>query len=106
MVFQVYHPEQEPNLFRRKQPVVALTKTSIRLNKAAFDKINDEYQYLELAYDDQTQTIRLRKANKGFPVENRKINCKGFFKHFGIDVQGKFLARYDDQEKAFYINIG
>jgi len=104
LAFIVFHPEQEIRLVRRRQPIVTLSKNAIKLNKMALDKLNSDT--IEVAYDPDLRLIRLRAAKKGFPVEKKKISGRAFFKHFNIDVQGKFPARYDEKGQCLLVDIG
>lgn len=101
--FIVFHPEQEIKLIRRRQPIVTLTKNTIKLNKLALDKLQSDI--IEVAYDPEQHIIRLRAAKKGFQVEKKKISGRAFFKHFNIEVLGKFPARYDENEQCLLVNI-
>ncbi|MEW6726488.1 hypothetical protein ACP3TJ_12155 [Desulforudis sp. 1088] len=103
MAFEVFHPEQDIRLVRRRQPIVTLSKSAIKLNKMALDKLNAET--VELAFDPATRVIRLKPAAKGFAIEKKKISSKGFFKYFGIDAQGKFPVRVDESDRSIYIDI-
>ena len=103
MPFEVFLPEQEAALFRRKTPVVAISKNSIRLNKTAYEKLSAES--VELAYDRDGNAIRVRRADSGFKIQNKKITSKGFFKHFGLSLNGKFLARYSEEESSLVISL-
>ncbi|MDI6906171.1 MAG: hypothetical protein QMC81_01610 [Thermoanaerobacterales bacterium] len=104
MAFIVFHPEQELKLIRRRQPIVTLSRGAIKLNKMALDKLNSDT--VEVAYDPELQLIRLRAAKKGFPIEKKKISGRAFFKHFNIDVLGKFPARYDEKGQCLLVDIG
>ncbi|MDA8096815.1 MAG: hypothetical protein C4575_00010 [Desulforudis sp.] len=103
MAFEVFLPEQEAALFRRKQPVVAISKNSIRLNKTAYEKLAAES--VELAYDRDVNAIRVRRSDSGFKIQNKKITSKGFFKHFGLNLNGKFLAKYIEQDRSLVITL-
>lgn len=103
MAFEVFLPEQEAALFRRKQPVVAISKNSIRLNKTAYERLGAES--VELAYDRLHNVIRLKKVEHGFKIQNKKITSKGFFRHFGLRASGKFLAKYDPEEESLLIEL-
>lgn len=103
MTFEVFFPEQETALFRRKQPVVAIAKSSIRLNKTAYEELGAET--VELAYDRQRETIRIKKVAQGFKIQNKKITSKGFFRHFGINVKGRFLAQYDPESESLLVEL-
>lgn len=103
MTFEVFSPEQETSLFRRKQPVVAIAKNSIRLNKTAYEQLGAES--VELAFDRQSNTIRLTKVAQGFKIQNKKITSKGFFRHFDIRASGRFLAQYDPENESLLIEL-
>lgn len=102
LAFEVYKPRGEKT---EKAPVVSFSKSSIVLNNVAREKLNS--QNVELAYDDETKMVRIRAVeNGGMQIKKTKVFGKGFFKHFGINPQGKCEASFNEQERALYVNIG
>ena len=101
MVFEIYKPRGEKT---EKVPTVSFSKSSIVLNSIAREKLNS--QQVELSYDNETKMVRIRAIeNGGMQIKKTKVFGKGFFKYFGINPLGKCEARYDEQERALYINI-
>lgn len=101
MAFEVYRPRGEK---QEKAPIVSLSKTSIVLNNVAREKLGTNR--IELAYDRDSQTIRIRAVEDGgMEVRKTKVFGKGFFNQFRITKKGKFEARYDPGERALYVPI-
>lgn len=100
MAFEVYKPRGEK---AEKLPLVSLSKNSIVLNKTAREKLQAEN--VELAFDRETNTIRIRSSKDGQIIKKTKVFARGFFNHFGIDKKGKFTARYSEDENALYVNL-
>lgn len=100
MVFEVYRPRGQKT---PKLPMVTLSKNSIVLNKQAREKLNTEK--VELAYDRETNIIRIKAAQDGQSIKKTKVFSKGFFNHFNIATKGKFTADYDEQENALYVDL-
>lgn len=100
MAFEVYKPrgERVPKL-----PLVTISKNSIVLNKHAREKL--EAEKVELAYDKENNTIRIKASEEGQGIKKTKVFARGFFNHFGINKKGKFTARYDEQENAIYVEL-
>lgn len=100
MAFEIYKPRGERI---QKEIIVSLSKNSIVLNKQAREKLQAEK--IELAYDKDTNTIRIKVAEEGQVVKKTKVFARGFFNNFGIDKKGKFAARYDEIENALYVEL-
>lgn len=101
MAFEIYKPRGEK---QEKAPIVSLSKTSIVLNNVARDKLATNR--IELAYDPENQTIRIRAVDEGgMEVRKTKVFGKGFFNQFNINKKGKFEARYEQAERSLYIKI-
>jgi len=100
MAFEIYKPrgERVPKL-----PLITISKNSIVLNKHAREKLS--INRVELAFDPETNIIRIKASNNGQNIKKTKVFGRGFFNHFGITVKGKFPAEYDENEKALYVNI-
>ncbi len=100
MTFEVYKPrgERVPKL-----PLVTISKNSIVLNKHAREKLNTEK--VELAYDQETNTIRVKATDDGQNIKKTKVFSRGFFNHFNIAAKGKFSAKYDEKENALFVNL-
>ncbi len=101
MAFEVYKPRGEKV---EKAPIVSFSKSSIVLNNVSREKLNS--RHVELAYDGETKTVRIRAVDDGgMQIKKTKVFGKGFFKHFGINPRGKCEARFDEQERALYVDI-
>ncbi|MCL6560225.1 MAG: hypothetical protein K6U74_15810 [Firmicutes bacterium] len=101
MGFEVYKPRGERS---EKVPLITLSKTSLVLNSVAREKLGTNR--IELAFDRDTQTIRVRAVEEGgMEIKKTKVFGKGFFNQFGITQKGKFEARFDPQERALYATI-
>ncbi|MCL6634913.1 MAG: hypothetical protein K6T29_04005 [Peptococcaceae bacterium] len=100
MAFEVYKPrgERVP-----KMPLVTISKNSIVLNKHAREKLNTEK--VELAYDRESKTIRIKAAEEGQNIKKTKVFSRGFFNYFKIAARGKYQAVYDEKEKALFVNL-
>lgn len=101
MAFEIYKPRGEriPKL-----PLVTISKNSIVLNKHAREKL--EAERVELAYDRETNMIRIKATEDGQNIKKTKVFSRGFFNHFNITVKGKYQAKYDEKENALYVNLG
>lgn len=99
MAFEVYKPRFE------KEATVAISKNHLTLNKKLMAKLDTKY--IELAYDPDTKTIRIKPSNNenGLILNKNKIGARGFFKQFNIEQKGKYSAVYEDNEKALYVRI-
>jgi hypothetical protein len=100
MSFEVYKPRGEK---ADKIPLVSLSKNSIVLNKTSREKLNAES--IELAFDSDTNTIRIVGSADGQTLKKTKVFAKGFFNHFGINKKGKFQANYDETENALFVEL-
>lgn len=100
MAFEVYKPRGEKV---GKLPLVSLSKNSIVLNKTAREKLKAEN--VELAFDRETNTIRIRASKDGQIVKKTKVFARGFFNHFGLDKKGRFTASYEENENALYVDL-
>jgi len=100
MAFEVYKPRGEK---MEKIPLVSLSKNSIVLNKTSREKLQTEN--VELAYDRETKTIRIKAVAEGQVIRKTKLFARGFFKHFGINEKGKFPAEYNAEESALYVKL-
>ncbi len=100
MAFEIYKPrgERVPKL-----PLVTLSKNSIVLNKHAREKLNTEK--VELAYDNDTNTIRIRATEDGQNIKKTKVFSRGFFNHFNILTKGKFKAKYDGMLNSLLVDL-
>jgi len=101
MAFEVYKPRGEKT---EKASVVSFSKSSIVLNNVSREKLNSPN--VELAYDEETKTVRIRGVDDGgMQIKKTKVFARGFFKHFGINPRGKREARFDEKERALYVDI-
>ena len=105
MSFEVYRPRIRATT-KAKASVVRLSKLSLVLNKVAREKLNNP-EYLELAFDSDASTIRIRPADKvgGVSVKKTKVTAKGFFESFKISDIGNYIADYNAEENALYVKI-
>jgi hypothetical protein len=105
MAFEIYHPRMRATT-KAKNPVVRLSKNSIVLNKVARGQLNNP-EYLELAFDKETGSIRIKPADKtgGVQVKKTKVYAKGFFERFEIKEVGTYIADYNAEENALYVKI-
>jgi hypothetical protein len=105
MSFEVYKPRSKG---KEKTPklIVSLSKNSIVLAKPVREKLQHP-EYLELAYDSESATIRIRPTTRdqGVPIQKSKISAKSFYDHFDVSIYGKFFAEYNSEEKALYVSL-
>lgn len=100
MTFEVYKPRGER---AEKAPIVSFSKTSIVFNNVAREKLDTEA--IELAFDINTNTMRIKATDKGMNIKKTKVFGKGFFNQFGINKKGKFVAEFNPDERALYVNL-
>lgn len=100
MAFEVYKPRGEK---ADKVALVSLSKNSIVLNKVSREKLQAEN--VELAFDQDTKTIRIKAAAEGQAIKKTKMFARGFFNHFGINIKGKFPAIFNEEENALYVKL-
>lgn len=101
MAFEVYRPRGEKP---EKAPQVSFSKNSIVLNNVAREKLGSNN--VELAYDRETNTIRIRALPEGgMQIKKTKVFGKGFYNHFKIYPRGKFEAIFDEKERALYVKL-
>lgn len=100
MAFEVYKPRGER---AEKAPIVSLSKNSIVLNNVAREKL--AYDRIELAYDSETNTVRIKASENGVLMKKTKVFGKGFFNQFGITQRGKFAASFNPDERALYVEL-
>lgn len=101
MAFEIYKPRGER---AEKAPMVSFSKSSIVLNNVAREKL--KAQHVELAYDKDTNLVRIRAVDDGgMQIKKTKVFGKGFFKHFGVNPRGKYEARFDDADQSLYVKI-
>ncbi|MDH7578815.1 MAG: hypothetical protein QHH75_13605 [Bacillota bacterium] len=101
MAFEVYQPRGER---KSKLPIVSLSKNSLVMNKQAREQLKAE-DSIELAYDRDANVIRIRASEDGLAIKKTKVFAKGFYNYFGITKTGKFVARYDENENALYVDL-
>lgn len=104
MVFEVYVPKRRKSK-ADPQPLVKLSKSSIVLDKVS--RATLKCDLLELAYNAQSKSIRIRPGTEqtGLPLLKTKLNARGFFKEFNITDTGKYIAKYDENENALYVQL-
>lgn len=99
-MFEVYKPR---GVRVQKLPLVTISKNSIVLNKYAREKLNVER--VELAFDTESNKIRIMASANGQNIKKTKVFGRGFFNHFGITEKGKFYADYDEETNALYVDM-
>jgi hypothetical protein len=106
MAFEVYRPRTRATT-KAKRLVIRLSKNSIVLNKLAREKLNNP-EFIELAFDTETGTIRIMPAGKvgGIAVKKTKVFAKGFLEHFKITELGNYVVDYNAEENAIYVSLG
>ena len=63
-------------------------------------------EMVELSYSKDGNTIRIRPIGEdGLNVEKAKVFAKGFFGHFRIGDEGRFVAVYDEIDNALYVSL-
>ncbi len=103
-MFEVYHSFHKEK--QEKSPIVSLSKNSIVLNKVAREKIGNECEKIEVAFDRENNVLRLKSDNeKGLVIKKTKVFSKNVFKFFGIEKKGRFNAIFRDDEGALYVNL-
>ena len=101
MSFEVYKPRGERS---EKSPLVSLSKNSLVMNNIARERLSKP-DVVELSYDKDSSTIRIKPSQDGLNVKKTKVFAKGFFNYFGISSKGRFAAVYDDIDNALYVSI-
>lgn len=104
MAFEAYRPKTSAK--EGLKPGVRLSKNSLVLNKIARERLNTP-EYVELAFDRGSKTIRIKPSEKseGVALTKTKISAKGFFGHFEINVTGNFGADYSPGENALFVSL-
>lgn len=101
MAFEVYKPRGER---AEKAPMISLSNTSIVLNNVAREKIQTER--IELAYDNDLSMIRIKAVEDGgILLKKTKVFGKGFFNQFNLNKKGKYVATFDEEEKALFVQL-
>lgn len=98
MPFEIYKPRGERVA---KQMIVSLSKNSIVLNKIAREQLNSSS--IELAYDRDTNLIRIKPSDDGQNLKKTKVFARGFFNQFNINKKGRFAAEF--KENALYVDL-
>lgn len=102
-MFEVYVSRSKESK-KKDLPEIRISKQSIVLNKKARSLIQTES--LELAYDGNSKTIRIRGAEEnGINMKKTKVYAKGFLDHFNIKGKGKFIAEFNEEEKALFAKV-
>lgn len=101
MAFEVYKPRGEK---LEKLPTVSFSKNSIVLNNIAREKIKS--LNVELAYDKDIKSVRISAVDEdGMQIKKTRLFAKGFYKHFDIHPKGKYEAKFNEDERALYVDI-
>ena len=101
MAFEVYKPRGEKGT--DKPALVTLSKNSIVLNKPARAKLNADA--IELSYDNDTRTIRIKAKEDGTVLKKTKLFAKGFYNYFKINATGRYLAEFVSEENALFVHL-
>jgi flagellar hook protein FlgE len=102
-MFEVYVPRSR-EAKKKDMPEIKISKQSIVMNKKARNLIQADR--LELAYDKDGKTIRIRRAEEnGINMKKTKVYAKGFLEHFNIQEKGRFLADYEEDEDSLYVKV-
>jgi hypothetical protein len=97
MKFEIY----KPRIKKEAKSIVSLSKNSIVLNKVAREKLNASS--IELAYDRDTNIIRIKPSADGQTVKKTKVFARGFFNQFNITKKGRFAAEF--KENALFVDL-
>lgn len=104
-MFEIYKPKQgRGSEGKEKTPFVSLSKNSIVLNKQAREKIQNATR-IEVAYDSETNILRIKPDENGLILKKTKIFSRGIFTHFGIDKKGRFPVTFNEEHNALYLNL-
>ena len=102
-MFEVYVPRSR-EAKKKDMPEIKISKQSIVMNKKARNLIQADR--LELAYDKDGKTIRIRRAEEnGINMKKTKVYAKGFLEHFNIQEKGRLTADYMEDERALYVKV-
>lgn len=99
MTFKIYKPH-----FLGNTNSASLNKSQITISPDLVDYITDT-KFVELAYDDENEVIRIKPVEHGIKIYNGKMGAIGFFRNFRIKTGGQFNARYDSDDKCIYIML-
>jgi hypothetical protein len=103
-VFEVYAPRAKKQTRQQDGPGIRISKQSIVLNKKARELLMADN--LELAYDQDSSTVRIKKAVEGgLNMKKTKVFAKGFLEHFEIGEKGKYQGKYKEDENAFFVKL-
>lgn len=84
-------------------PIVVLTKKYILLNRVSIENLNTEK--IELAFNYDTNMIRMMASNNGLSIKDTRLFSKGFFNYFRIKEQGMYIATFNQNDKALYVDL-
>ena len=101
MAFEVYKPRGERS---EKLPLVSLSKNSLVMNNKSREKLNKPVA-VELSYDKNNNTVRIRPSKDGLSVKKTKVFAKGFFNYFNIEHKGRFVAAFEEKDNALYVSL-
>lgn len=101
MAYEIYRPRKGK---KEKSAIVSLSRNSLVLNKFAREQLNSDN--IDLAYDAETNTIKISPSRDGLVMKKTKVHAAGFFTHFGIEVKGKFEAEYNKDNHSLYVDLG
>jgi DNA (cytosine-5)-methyltransferase 1 len=94
---------QALSFMKRGGPEVRISKQSIVFNRMARRLLQAES--IELAYDSDNKTIRIKKSEDGIRIEKTRVPARGFLEHFNIQERGRCRANYSDTEDVLYVRL-
>lgn len=100
MAFEIYKPRKGK---KEKHAIVSLSRNSLVLNKYARDQLNSNN--IDLAYDPETNKIKISPSKDGLVMNKTKVYAAGFFTHFNIEEKGKFKAEFNKDTLSLFVDL-
>lgn len=100
MAFEIYRPRKGK---KEKQAIVSISRNSLVLNKFAREQLNSDS--VDLAYDAETNRIKISPSSDGFVINKTKVHAADFFAHFSIEEKGKFETEYNKDNQSIYVDL-
>jgi len=98
LVFETYKPRSS------NENSVAITKHHIRIGNKLASQIKGDR--IEIAFDKDSNTLRIQGTNEGMKVTKNKIGARGIFKYFNLEeTKGNFTAEYNADDNAVYVDL-
>jgi len=106
MAYMVYRQKKRIRLKKEDTLTVSFSKNTLVINKHSRELLKVPAR-IELAYDKETNTIRIQatEENNGIELKKTKIYAKGFYKYFDFNEKGKYRAVYNGDKEALYVQI-